>query len=64
MDHLTMIDIDGMTCANCVAHVSEELEQVPGATSPVRVVSDQELDDQALRAAVDEAGYTVAAISR
>lgn len=75
MDHITTIDVEGMTCTNCVAHVSEELEQVAGIqdvsvdlrtgeASPVRVVSDHELDDRTLREAIDEAGYAVAAIAR
>lgn len=73
MDHITTIDVEGMTCANCVAHVREELEQVPGVrtvsvdlrtgqASAVQVVADRVLGEHALREAIDEAGYTVAAI--
>ncbi|HLS25373.1 MAG TPA: heavy metal-associated domain-containing protein [Beutenbergiaceae bacterium] len=73
MDRTTTIDVTGMTCNNCVAHVTEELQEVPhvldvtvelrtGEPSKVTVVSDQPLDEQALRAAVDEAGYTATAV--
>ena len=62
----------GMTCGHCVQAVSSELrelsgvtdvdvELVDGGTSVVRVVSDQPLTDDTVRAAVDEAGYELAA---
>ena len=61
-------DVRGMTCGHCVKSVTEELETVDGVTavdvdlnaggiSKVTVTSDKELDDQQVRAAVDEAGY-------
>lgn len=73
MSRVTIIDVEGMTCANCVAHVTEELEQVDGvlnvsvelrtgAPSPVQVFANEPLDEQALRDAVDEAGYSVSEI--
>lgn len=73
MDRTTTVDVEGMTCSNCVAHVTEAIEGVDGVlnvsielrageASPVTVVSNEALDDAALRAAVDEAGYTVTAI--
>jgi copper chaperone CopZ len=54
-----------MTCGHCVAAVTEELSKLPGVTSVdvqlddgrVSVESDQPLDPEAVRAAVDEAGY-------
>ncbi len=59
--------ISGMTCGHCVNSVSEELGQLPGvrdvqvdlATGVATVTSEQPLDDAAVRAAVDEAGYEV-----
>ncbi len=56
--------VPGMTCGHCVRAVEDELRGVPGVES-VRVdldtkvvdVSGTELDDEALRAAIDEAGY-------
>jgi copper chaperone CopZ len=57
----------GMTCDHCVAAVRGELSAVPGVTavdvdlaSGVVTVHGDGLDDGALRAAVDEAGYGVA----
>jgi copper chaperone CopZ len=58
----------GMTCGHCVNSVTEEVTQVPGvtdvdvdlATGGLTVTSDTQVDDAAIRAAVEEAGYSVA----
>lgn len=66
----TTYGVTGMTCNHCVTAVTEELSALPGVrevtvdlvageTSPVHVVSDQPLDEQQVRDAVDEAGYTL-----
>lgn len=63
--------IDGMTCGHCVAHVEKALKGVNGVSS-VKVdlkkkqasVEGDGLDDAAMRAAVDEAGYSVGLISQ
>ena len=60
--------VTGMTCAHCVSAVTEEVTAVPGvtgvdvdlATGALSVTSDTALDDAAVRAAVEEAGYQVA----
>ncbi len=59
--------IGGMTCANCVRHVTEAIDAVQGVTS-VRVDLDSasaevqgEVSDSAIAAAVEEAGYAVSA---
>jgi copper chaperone CopZ len=60
--------VTGMTCSHCVNSVSSEIRQLPGVTDvqvdlgsgAVTVTSDQPLDDAAVAAAVDEAGYEVA----
>lgn len=57
--------VTGMTCGHCVSAVSTEVGRIPGVTDvqvdlasgAVTVTSDQPVDDAALRAAVDEAGY-------
>ncbi|TKR27027.1 heavy-metal-associated domain-containing protein [Cellulomonas hominis] len=70
MSQTTTFSVDGMTCGNCVRHVTEELSALPGVTdvrvdlvaggsSPVTVTSDAPLADEAVAAAVDEAGYAV-----
>jgi copper chaperone CopZ len=53
-----------MTCSHCTAAVSGELRLVPGVDSvdvdlDARLVTvrGRDLDEQALRTAVDEAGY-------
>ena len=60
--------VPGMHCGNCQAAVARELEAVEGVESvdvdleSKRVtVTGAGLDDAALRAAIDEAGYEVAA---
>ena len=58
----------GMTCGHCVGSVTEEVTQVPGvtdvdvdlATGGLTVTSDTPVDDAAIQAAVEEAGYSVA----
>jgi copper chaperone len=66
----TTLRVSGMTCAHCVNAVTEELtaigdvtavdvELVAGGVSTVTVTSAAPLDDAAVRAAVDEAGYDV-----
>ena len=60
--------VTGMTCSHCVNSVSSEVKQLPGVTDvqvdlasgAVTVTSEQPLDDAAVAAAVDEAGYEVA----
>jgi len=59
----------GMTCGHCVDAVTEEVGAVPGVTAVdvdlasggLTVTSTEHLDDGAVRAAVEEAGYEVAA---
>lgn len=66
----TTITVTGMTCGHCVAAVKEEVGALPGVSavevdlvaggdSPVTITSEQPLDDAAVAAAVDEAGYEV-----
>ena len=60
--------VDGMTCGHCVNSVTEEVGQVPGvtdvevelATGGLTVTSDSGVEDAAVRAAVEEAGYRIA----
>lgn len=70
-----VLDVTGMTCQNCVNHVSQDLGELSGVTgvdvaldaggaSTVTVTSEADLDDAALREAVDEAGYAVVGIRR
>lgn len=67
----TELFVSGMTCAHCVASVSEEIGEIlgvdavdvdlrAGEASRVRVTSAAPLDVAALREAVEEAGYTLA----
>lgn len=57
--------VEGMTCEHCKASVTEEVSEVAGvqgvevdlASGRLTVVG--EVEDDAVRAAVDEAGYRV-----
>lgn len=63
----TTYTVTGMTCAHCVSSVSTEVGRIPGVTGvqvdltsgTLTVTSDQPVDDAAVHAAVDEAGYQV-----
>jgi copper chaperone len=60
--------VSGMTCAHCVASVSEEVQEIPGVesvdvaleTGALTVTSNRPVDDDAVKAAVEEAGYQLA----
>jgi copper chaperone CopZ len=60
--------VTGMTCSHCVNSVDTEIKEIPGVTDvqvdlttgAVTVTSEQPLDDAAVAAAVDEAGYELA----
>ncbi|MFE2379756.1 heavy-metal-associated domain-containing protein [Streptomyces sp. NPDC059398] len=64
----TTYRVSGMTCGHCEGAVTEEISALSGVTSveaaastgQVTVTSAAALDDEAVRAAVDEAGYELA----
>lgn len=64
--------VEGMTCSHCVMSVAEEISAVngvedvaidlnPGGQSRVTVATSAPISDDTIRAAVEEAGYTLAA---
>lgn len=60
--------VTGMTCDHCVASVTEEVGEIDGvqdvvvdlSSGAVTVTSTEPLDDERVRAAVEEAGYKLA----
>lgn len=68
-NHTATFTVSGMTCGHCVNSVEEEVLEIPGVSSVevelesgrLVVVSPDPVDPAAVRAAVDEAGYTVTA---
>jgi copper chaperone len=68
MNQTRTYTVAGMTCGHCVASVTEEVGAVPGidgvdvdlATGDLTVTGPAALDDSAVRAAVEEAGYSLA----
>lgn len=64
-----LLKIEGMSCGHCVMHVQSALEDVEGVKSAKidllersAMVDGENLNDQALRAAVADAGYKVVSI--
>lgn len=65
MSTTTVFAVSGMSCSHCEKSITEEVSALPGVTEvaadakagTVTVSSEQPLDDAAVRAAVDEAGY-------
>ena len=59
--------VTGMVCQHCVSAVTEEISAIEGvtgvqvdlATGRVSVTSTVALDDSAVHAAIDEAGYEI-----
>ncbi|MFJ7293847.1 heavy-metal-associated domain-containing protein [Streptomyces collinus] len=64
----TVFKVSGMSCGHCEGAVSGEISQLSGVSSvtavaksgEVTVVSATPLDDEAVRTAVDEAGFELA----
>lgn len=62
------ISVAGMTCQNCVRHVSAALSELPGvgsvsvdlASGAVQIESERQITDSEIKKALDEAGYTLA----
>jgi copper chaperone CopZ len=59
--------VEGMTCAHCVAAVTDEVGRIPGAEhvevdleSGTLLVRGESVGDADVRAAVEEAGYSLA----
>lgn len=59
------ITVSGMTCGHCVSSVKAEVSKIDGVSDvdvdlesgKVTITSTADLDDAAVHAAVDEAGY-------
>lgn len=60
--------VTGMTCGHCVMSVTEEVQEIPGvenvdvvlATGSLTVTSSEPVDDNAVKTAVEDAGYQLA----
>jgi copper chaperone CopZ len=61
----TTYEIQGMTCGHCIASVSDALRMLPGVDDvdvdldrgTATVTSESSLDSDAVRSAVEQAGY-------
>ncbi|AOT69191.1 heavy-metal-associated domain-containing protein [Geosporobacter ferrireducens] len=65
-----LVSIEGMSCGHCVRHVEEALKELAGVVSVVVdlkgknavVEMNQELSDEQIKGAIEEAGYDVVGI--
>ena len=65
----TTFTVTGMTCGHCVRSVTEEVSEIPGVldvrveldTGRLTVTSSAPLEVDAVRGAVEEAGYQLVA---
>lgn len=61
----TTFTVQGMTCGHCVSAVTDEVGQIQGVsdvdvdleTGAVTITSEGDVDEDVVRAAVEEAGY-------
>jgi copper ion binding protein len=68
MSEITTYTVAGMTCAHCVVSVTEEVSEIPGVEDvqvdltrgAVAVTSSQPVSAEAVKAAVEDAGYQIA----
>jgi copper chaperone len=62
--------VEGMSCGHCVNHVKEALSELNGVTSvdvnlatkTAVLEASVDVNDEAIKAAIDDAGYEVAGI--
>ncbi len=68
MSQTSIFTVTGMTCGHCVSSVTEEVQEIPGVedvdvvleTGTVTITSAEPIDETAVKAAVEEAGYQLA----
>ena len=66
-DNARIFDVEGMHCGHCEAHIKETLTKLDGVhsakanhkTGKVVVVADDKVTDEAIKAAIKEAGFEV-----
>ena len=65
-----IINIEGMSCENCVKHVTESLENINELNSvkvsllrnAAKVESKEDVEDEKLKKAIEGAGYKVTSV--
>jgi len=68
MSQTNTYTVAGMHCDHCVASVGEEVQEIPGVqevevvldTGALTITSAEPVDETAVKAAVEEAGYQLA----
>ena len=60
----TIVKVDGMMCGMCESHVNEAVRKAfPEAKAQTVIHSEQPLDEQKLRDAINATGYEVKGVS-
>jgi copper chaperone CopZ len=69
--HDIEITVEGMSCMHCVKHVEDALNAIPGVKAEVDLKKKtafadltQPVEDAALKAAINGAGYKATAVNR
>lgn len=65
-----IINIEGMSCENCVKHVKESLENIKELDNvkvsllrnAAKVESKEDVEDEKLKKAIEDAGYKVTSV--
>lgn len=65
-----IINIEGMSCENCVKHVTESLENISELDSvkvsllrnAAKVESKEDVEDEKLKKAIEDAGYKITSV--
>lgn len=65
-----IINIEGMSCENCVKHVTESLENIKELDNvkvsllrnAAKVESKEDVEDEKLKKAIEDAGYKVTSV--
>ena len=70
MSQTIAYEVHGMSCGHCKSAIEQEVHGVSGVErvsvdleAKLVTIEGRDLDEERLRAAIDEAGYVVAAIS-
>ena len=62
----TIVGIDGMACGMCEAHINDTIRKnftVKSVKGEAEITSEEPIDEQKLREAVKETGYTVTSVT-
>ena len=56
------LEIEGMACSMCESHINEAVRKAFDVKKVTVILTEQEIDEQALRQVIDATGYRVSSI--